>query len=45
MPELAQVRIPQELQRQAKSAAALRGLSLTDWLTEAVQEKLARDKK
>lgn len=40
----AQVRIPQELQRQAKAAAALRGMTLADWLAEAVQEKLEREK-
>lgn len=36
--------VPQELIRKAKSAAALQGKTLREWIIEAVQEKLRRVK-
>lgn len=33
---------PVELHRLAKAAAAMRGMSLKDWVIEAMREKLAR---
>jgi predicted HicB family RNase H-like nuclease len=36
--------VPPELIRKAKAAAALRGITLRDWIIEAVAEKVKKDK-
>lgn len=37
--------VPDELHREAKSAAAKEGKSLQDWFIEAIKEKLERSEK
>jgi len=34
----------QELMRRAKAAAALKGISLKQWVAEAIKEKIEREK-
>jgi predicted HicB family RNase H-like nuclease len=36
--------VPEELIRKAKSAAALQGKTLREWIIEAIREKLKRTK-
>jgi predicted HicB family RNase H-like nuclease len=36
--------VPEQLIRKAKSAAALQGKTLREWIIEAIQEKLRRVK-
>jgi predicted HicB family RNase H-like nuclease len=36
--------VPEELIRKAKSAAALQGKTLREWIVEAIQEKLRKGK-
>jgi predicted HicB family RNase H-like nuclease len=36
--------VPEEVIRKAKSAAALQGKTLREWIIEAIQEKLRRSK-
>ena len=38
-----QALVTDELHRQIKAAAALRGMGIEDWLTEAAKEKLAKE--
>ena len=37
--------MPSELQAKAKASAAMEGISLKDWVKQAIQEKLEREGK
>lgn len=39
------VRIPDDIHHQAKVAAAIRGITLKEYVTQALAEKVERDKK